>query len=92
VGRGMHYIIWFLSIALFLTGIYYFRYFYVKKRHYFIPYLIFQVGATLLVVSIFLIGGWNGMFYGMVALFMVAIGLVVALCIFIYEKWNQTKK
>lgn len=73
-----------LSLVLFFLGWYYFKLFYVKKRRFFIPYIIFQLGVTLLVISIFLIGGFEGMGYGVMALMIMAMGLLLGLIFFLY--------
>ncbi|AST93652.1 hypothetical protein BC6307_21475 [Sutcliffiella cohnii] len=82
----MEYVIWFGSVALFVLGLFYFKFFYVKQRKYFIPYLIFQIGITLLVASIFIIGGWAGMAYAFISVWIIGLGLLSGLFVFVYSK------
>ncbi|WBL14845.1 hypothetical protein [Sutcliffiella sp. NC1] len=82
----MEYVIWFGSVALFVLGLFYFKFFYVKHRKYFIPYLVFQIGITLLVASIFIIGGWAGMAYAFISVWIIGLGLLSGLFVFVYSK------
>ena len=82
---GWVYLIWIGSIALCIFGWAYFRFFYRKHKRYFVPYLIFQLGVTLLVISIFIIGQWAGMAYGFISLVIMGLGLLIGLLIFIYS-------
>ncbi|MBM7095212.1 hypothetical protein JSY36_05530 [Bacillus sp. H-16] len=59
--------------------------FHRKFGMYFLPYLISLLGLTLLMVSIFLIGGWEGMGVGMIAFAVVAIGLLAGLTVYVYS-------
>ena len=83
---GLHYIIWIGSLALFFIGWYYSRFIYVKYKTYFVPYILFQLGISLFVISIFIVGGWAGMGLGFVSLLIMGVGLLVALFIFILSK------
>ena len=71
---GTEYLIWIGSLALFILGWYYFTFFYVKRKRYFIPYIVFQLGLTLFVVSIFIIGRWVGMGLGIISLLIMGLG------------------
>ncbi len=82
---GLTYIIWIGSIALCIFGWAYFSSFYRKHKRYFVPYLIFQLGVTLLVISIFIIGSWAGMAYGFVSLVIMGLGLIIGFLIFTYS-------
>ena len=86
---GLEYVIWIGSSALFIIGWCYFRFFYVTHKKYFIPYIVFQLGISLLVTSLFIIGGWTGMAYGMVALVMIGLGLIVGLLVWVYALLQQ---
>ncbi|RNA66967.1 hypothetical protein EBO34_17375 [Alteribacter keqinensis] len=59
--------------------------FHRKFGMYFLPYLISLLGLTLLMVSIFLIGGWEGMGVGMISFAVVAIGLLAGLTVYVYS-------
>ncbi|WP_124071537.1 hypothetical protein [Filibacter tadaridae] len=57
----------------------------MRDKRYFVPYLIFQLGITLLVISIFFIGRWAGMAYGFVSLVIMGLGIITGLLIFTYS-------
>ncbi|MEK3886256.1 hypothetical protein [Bacillus sp. FSL K6-3431] len=80
----LSYVIWIGSLVLFIIGWCYFRFIYVKHKKYFIPYIVFQLGISLLIASIFIIGGWAGMGYGIISLFIMGLGLISGLFVFIY--------
>lgn len=79
------YVIWFGSIALCILGWAYFRTFYEKHKRYFVPYLIFLLGNTLLVISIFIIGEWAGLAYAFISLIIMGLGLIIGFLILMYS-------
>lgn len=81
----MEYVIWFVSILLFTVGWAFCKFFYRQLKKYFFPYLLFQLGITLFVASIFLIGGWEGMAWGMMSLLLMGMGLLAAIFIYCYQ-------
>ena len=88
---GLEYIIWIGSSALFIIGWCYFKFFFITHKNYFIPYIVFQLGISLLVTSLFIIGGWAGMAYGFVSLVMMSLGLIAGLIIGIFSL-RQTQR
>lgn len=79
----MEYVLWIATLFLLVYGWLRFNHFYKRNRTYFIPYIIFQLGVTLFAISLFLIGGWQGMGYGIVAIMMIGVGLLLALLIYV---------
>ncbi len=86
---GLEYVIWIGSSALFIMGWCYFKFFYVSHKKYFIPYIVFQLGISLFVTSIFIIGGWAGMAYGFVSLVIMGFGLIAGLLVYTYSLTHQ---
>ncbi|MFT4412839.1 hypothetical protein ACLM5H_03165 [Fredinandcohnia humi] len=83
---GVVYALWIGSIALFVIGWCFVKKVYVSYKSYFIPYFIFQIGSTLLVISIFVIGAWAGMAVGFLSACIMGMGLLMALFVFIFSK------
>ncbi|PPA70960.1 hypothetical protein [Jeotgalibacillus proteolyticus] len=75
-----------LIIAVFVAGWVMVKYMYVMHKKYFIPYLIFQLGVTLLLVRVWMIRGIEGSTWGFNGLVMMAVGLISALIIFLYRR------
>ncbi|MCF6411452.1 hypothetical protein [Pseudalkalibacillus salsuginis] len=59
-------------------------YFPKKLRWYILPYLTFQLGATLIVYSISFVKGWSGIGYGGLGVAIVGIALILWLIVRIY--------
>lgn len=81
----MEYILWMATIFVLGFGWLRFKHFYEDNRTYFMPYIIFQLGVTLFAISLFVIGGWQGMGVGIVAVMMIGIGLFIALLIYVFH-------
>ncbi|WP_078592928.1 YesK family protein [Evansella clarkii] len=64
---------------------------YNKLRKYFLPHIINQLGLTLLMISLFVIGGWEGMGVGMIALMIIGAGLLMALSVFVYSRVKKKR-
>lgn len=64
---------------------------YNKLRKYFLPYIINQLGLTLLMISLFVIGGWEGMGVGMIALMIIGAGLLMALSVLVYSRVKKKR-
>lgn len=80
---SLEYVIWIATLFLLVFGWLRFNHFYRHQRTYFVPYIIFQIGVTLFAISIFIIGGWDGMGLGIVAIMMIGVGVLIALLIYI---------
>jgi len=78
-----------LVICAFVGGWMLVPYIYRRYRFYNIPFIIFQLGVTLLFVSIFFIGGWEGMGYGFLAFIIMGIGLMYILILLLLQFFKQ---
>ncbi|MFJ7935904.1 hypothetical protein [Sporosarcina sp. NPDC096371] len=88
---GLEYVLWIGSPVLLIIGWGFFKFFYGTNKKYFIPYILFQLGISLLVTSIFIIGGWSGMAYGFISLVMMGMGLIAGILVWSYTL-IQTKR
>ncbi|WP_408009185.1 hypothetical protein ACJROX_02385 [Pseudalkalibacillus sp. A8] len=59
-------------------------YFPKKLRWYILPYLTFQLGATLIVYSVAFVKGWSGIGYGGLGVAITGISLFLLLIVRIY--------
>ncbi len=61
-------------------------YFPKKLRWHILPYLIFQLGVTLIVYSVVFVKGWSGIGYGGLGVAIVGIALILLLIVRVYYR------
>ncbi|MEI5908004.1 hypothetical protein WAK64_13160 [Bacillus spongiae] len=67
-----------LAYVIVLALSFCFLLFYKRYQDYLVPYIIFEIGLILWVISLLLVKGWLGIGLGIVSLIIITTGIIVA--------------